>query len=79
MDHEEKEEMLEENYFYALMNEIPEEVISEEFFDRNADLITSVTNTLCDINQITDGKLPEELGKKVIIAFFANLKIHGLR
>lgn len=79
MHEEEIKEGKEEMYFYGIVNHIPEEVLSDEFFDRNADLISSISNSLCEINEITDGKLPEELGHKVMIAFFANLKIHGLR
>lgn len=70
---------VEENYFYEIMDSIPEEVLSDDFYDRNADLVNSISNSLCDINEMTSGKLPPNLGHKVMIAFFANLKIHGLR
>lgn len=76
---DEHQEGREAEYFYEAINPITEEVLSDDFFDRNASLVSSISNSLCDIDEITEGKLPPELGTKVMIAFFANLKIHGLR
>ena len=69
----------EAQYFYDTVNGIPEEVLSDDFYDRNPDLVNAISNSLCDINKMTNGKMPPELGKKVMVAFFASLKIHGLR
>jgi|31_taG_2_1085359.scaffolds.fasta_scaffold00206_8 hypothetical protein len=69
----------EAQYFYETINEIPEEVLSDDFYERNSDLVNAISNSLCDVNKITRGKLPTEIGVKVMVAFFASLKIHGLR
>lgn len=75
---EEYHDIDEAQYFYDTINEIPEEILSDDFYERNADLVNSISNSLCDINKMT-GKMPPELGKKAMVAFFASLKIHGLR
>jgi hypothetical protein len=69
----------EAQYFYETINEIPEEVLSDDFYERNSDLVNAISNSLCDVNKMTRGKMPPELGVKAMMAFFASLKIHGLR
>lgn len=79
MINEEYYDLDEAEYFYETVNDIPEEILSDDFYERNPDLVNSISNSLCDINKMTNGKMPPELGKKAMVAFFVSLKIHGLR
>ena len=76
---EEYYDLDEAQYFYETVNDIPEEILSDDFYERNSDLVNAISNSLCDINKLTSGKMPPEMGVKAMVAFFASLKIHGLR
>jgi hypothetical protein len=78
-EYDEYQDIDEAKYFYDTVGDLPDEILSDEFYERNSDFVNAISNSLCDINKITSGKMPPELGKKAMVAFFASLKIHGLR
>ncbi len=69
----------EEEYFYEVFNTISDSVISDEYFDRNARLISAISSSLFDINSITDGAIPPSLARRIIEEVFSNINKHGLR
>jgi hypothetical protein len=69
----------EEEYFYKIFNTISESVITDEYFDKNALLLSSISSSLFDINSITDGALPPDLGRRIIEEVFSNIFKHGIR
>lgn len=69
----------EEEYFYKIFNTISESVISDEYFDKNDRLLSSISSSLYDINQMTRGSIPPELGRRIIEEVFSNILKHGIR
>jgi hypothetical protein len=69
----------EEEYFYKIFNTISESVISDEYFDKNDRLLSSISSSLYDINQMTGGTIPPEIGRRIIEEVFSNILKHGLR
>lgn len=69
----------EEEYFYKIFNTISESIITDEYFDKNDRLLSSISSSLYDINIITGGKMPPELGRRVIEEVFSNIFRHGIR
>jgi hypothetical protein len=69
----------EEEYFYKIFNTISESIITDEYFDKNDKLLSSISSSLYDINIITEGKMPPELGRRVIEEVFSNVFKHGIR
>lgn len=69
----------EEEYFYKIFNTISESVISDEYFDKNDRLLSSISSSLYDINQITGGSIPPETGRRIIEEVFSNILKYGIR
>jgi len=69
----------EEEYFYEVFNTISDSIISDEYFDRNSRLLSGISNSLFDINSITNGAIPPSLGRRIIEEVFSNINKHGLR
>lgn len=69
----------EEEYFYKIFNTISESIITDEYFDKNALLLSSISSSLYDINSVTNGSLPPDLGRRIIEEVFSNIFRHGIR
>lgn len=73
-----REDFGEEYFFAELFNEIPVEIISDEYFDRNNLLLSEISDQLYDLHERT-GKLPPELARRVIEVVFSSIRRHGIR
>ena len=71
-------EFSEELYFIEVFDQMPYEVISDEYYDKNAELFSTVSNIFYDINQ-RSGKLPPKLARKIIEEVFSSIQKIGLR
>jgi hypothetical protein len=69
----------EEEYFYKIFNTISESIITDEYFDKNSLLLSSISSSFYDINSVTNGSLPPDLGRRVLEEVFANIFRHGVR
>jgi hypothetical protein len=67
-----------ELYFFEVFNTISEDVISDEYFDKNKRLLIDMSNLLYDMNSRNDN-LPPDLARRIIEGFFAAIKRNGIR
>lgn len=68
----------EEEFFFEIFNTISDEVISDEYFDKNKQLLIDISNGLFDTNS-RNGDMPSELARRVIEGFFSAIKRNGIR
>lgn len=71
-------EISEEEYFFEVFNTISEELISDEYFDRNKGLLIDISNTLRDMD-IRNSEMPPNLARRVIEGVFAAIQRNGIR
>lgn len=77
-DYDSMEDFGEEYFFAELFNEIPVEIISDEYFDRNNLLLSEISDQLYDLHKRT-GKLPPELARRIIEVVFSSIRRYGIR
>jgi hypothetical protein len=68
----------EEFYFFEVFDRIPQSIISDEYYDKNSQLLVNISNSLFDINERT-GNMPPELAVKVIEGVFSSILKTGIR
>lgn len=71
-------EMTDEEFFYEVFNTVSDEVISDEYFDRNKALIIDISNSLHEIYSRT-GKIPPNMARRIIEEFFSAIRRNGIR
>jgi hypothetical protein len=71
--------MNEEEYFYYLWNEMPDTVVTEEYFTKNQDLFQELTNEFYNYNERSEGSLPPHLARFVLEKVVENMLIFGIR
>lgn len=67
-----------EQYFYEVFNTISEDVISDEYFDRNKRLLIDISNMFYDMDSRNDNISPE-FARRIIEGIFSSIKRNGLR
>jgi hypothetical protein len=68
----------EEDFFYKIFNWMPENVISDEYYEKNATLFQDISSAMYDYNQVSS-KLSAESSRKAIEIVFRCILKHGLR
>lgn len=71
--------MDEEQYFYYLWNEMPESIVTEEYFTKNQELFQEITNEFYLYNEKSGGALPPSLARFIIERVVENMIIFGIR
>lgn len=71
-------EMTEELYFIEVFDQMPYEVISDEYYDKNAELLSTISNIFYNINEKSN-KLSPKLARKIIEEVFSSIQKIGLR
>lgn len=67
-----------EQYFYEVFNTISEEVISDDYFDRNKRLLIDISNMFYDMNSRNDNVSPA-FARRIIEGVFSSIKRNGVR
>jgi hypothetical protein len=75
---EDGKNITDEEYFYEVFNTMSEDIISDEYFDKNKALIIDISNSLHEIYSRT-GKIPPNMAKRIIGGFFSAIKRNGIR
>jgi hypothetical protein len=65
-------------YFIDIFNTLSEDVISDEYYDKNEELLGSTVDMLFDINERT-GNIPPVTARRVLEGVFSNILKYGLR
>ena len=71
-------ELSDEQYFFEVFNTISEDVISDEYFDKNKRLLIDISNNLHDMHERT-GTIPPQRARRIIEGIFSSIKINGIR
>jgi len=75
---ETQQEYAEEYYFHAIFNEISDDIVSDEYFDRNYQMLKNWSDELYNIHQVTNS-MPPKLARRVIETSLSNIFKFGLR
>lgn len=75
---EEQERFSEESYLIDTINQIPEEILSDETYERNRSLIKNMTDNFCDRHN-RHGDMPPAIAARCLIVFFSSITKFGLR
>lgn len=70
--------MIFEDYFYEVWNEMPDSIITEEYYNKNEALFEAITYDFFHYNEQTNG-LPSYLARFVIQQIVNNSLILGIR
>jgi hypothetical protein len=70
--------MTDTEYAYEVFNAVSEDIISDEYFDRNKGLLFAISNELFELN-VKSGKIPPERATRIIEGVFSSINKHGLR
>lgn len=73
-----QQEYGEEHYFYEIFNEISDDLVSDEYFDRNFIMLRNWSDELYNIHQIS-GNMPPSLARRVIETSLSNIFKFGIR
>lgn len=65
-------------YWAKIFNEFPESIVSNEFYDRNKDLLEQISDDFCDMDDRTED-FPPAKAKKVLEIVFSNIQKFGYR
>ena len=68
----------EEEYFIVSLNSVSSDILPDEFYNRNKQLIRNMANDLCDRHN-RQGDMPPELAGRCIEVFFSSITKFGLR
>jgi len=71
--------MEEENYFYELWNNMPESVVTEEYYAKNQELFQEITSEFHLYNEKSGGSLPPDLARFILERVIENMIIFGIR
>lgn len=71
-------EMEYEDYFYECWNQIDETIVSDEYYDRNKELLDSITYDLFYIYSKSNA-VPPVVARKVLASVCINLTNFGIR
>jgi hypothetical protein len=66
------------NYFYQVWNNLPESIVSEEYYAKNEDLFGAITFDMYQYDQQCNC-LPPFLAEAAIQRIFGNILVNGLR
>ena len=72
------EQLREGRYFLDIFDTISESVISDEYYDKNAELLAVISEMFFDIEERT-GRMPPEMARRVLEGIFSNILKYGLR
>jgi hypothetical protein len=72
------DQMTEEQFFFELFDSMSEDVISDEYYNKNSELLSVISGTLFDINQRSGG-MPPAMARRVLEGIFSNILKIGLR
>ena len=78
MNEEIDNSMTEQEYFFEVFDTISDSVISDEYFDKNAELLSVALGMLYDIDQRTGGMSPE-MARRVLEGIFSSILKIGIR
>lgn len=70
--------MSSEEYFHTCWNWMPEEVVSDEYWEKNEELFTAITNDMYFLHKQSNN-FPPEQARVVLQAIFTNFLKFGLR
>lgn len=68
----------EEYYFHEIFNMISIDIVSDEYFDRNYEMLRGLSNELFYINQRSKN-MPPKLARRVIESFLSNIFRFGIK
>lgn len=68
----------EDYYFHEIFNEISDDLVSDEYFDRNYQMLRNWSNELFNIHQVSDN-MPPSLARRVIETSLSNIFKFGIR
>lgn len=66
------------DYFFQVWNNLPEDIVSEEYYTKNEDLFGAITYDMFHYNE-NCGCLPPHLAKTAIEKIFGNILLNGIR
>jgi len=65
-------------YFYDCWNEMPSSIITDEYYDKNQELLDSITYDFYTYNEAS-GSIPPRMACTLLQRVFSNMLLYGIR